>query len=398
MIGSSLATSGVDTRASPSQPTRSAGVGPVRDAVGVLDEARGITTGVDGRLLRPTRIYVEPTAAELPRGRAVLARFPDAERIEVASHWQIPELHGDEANTTRWVRIKTEALVLGVKKSLSARPNGRSANFIAPSTANGCAMACAYCYVPRRKGYSNPITVFANIERITGYLGRHIARQGPKTTPDQCDPDAWVYDIGENSDCSVDAMVSDNVRDLIDLFRRSPTAKASFATKYVNRQLLDLDPAGRTRVRFSLMPARAAKLLDIRTDPIATRLAALDDFVEAGYEVHVNLSPVVLYDGWLEDWRELFTALGESTTDRTRAQLAAEVIMLTHNQRLHEVNLRWHPRAEALLWRPHVQEPKQSENGAPNVRYRAGVKRPQLDRLLGLIEEVAPYLRVRYAF
>ncbi len=51
-----------------------------------------------------------------------------------------------------------------------------------------------------------------------------------------------MYDIGENSDCSVDAMVSDNVRDLVELFARLPNAKASFATKLVNRRLLDYDP------------------------------------------------------------------------------------------------------------------------------------------------------------
>ena len=134
-------------------------------------------------LLDVQRIYAEPAALELPRGRQVLQRWPAAEVVEVASHWQIPELHGDQANVARWVRIKTEALVLGVKKSLTARPNGRSADFIAPSTANGCAMACAYCYVPRRKGYSNPITTFANIEQITGYLDRHITRSGVKPAP-----------------------------------------------------------------------------------------------------------------------------------------------------------------------------------------------------------------------
>ncbi|WP_433260782.1 hypothetical protein ACQPZF_25040 [Actinosynnema sp. CS-041913] len=30
-----------------------------------------------------------------------------------------------------------------------------------------------------------------------------------------------------------------------------------------------------------------------------------DDFHAAGYEVHVNLSPVVVHDGRLDDWREL---------------------------------------------------------------------------------------------
>ena len=349
-------------------------------------------------LLDVRRIYLEPEAAELPRGQQVLARWPDAERVEVESHWRIPELAGDEANVRRWVRIKTEALVLGVKKSLTARRNGRSSDWVAPSTANGCAMACAYCYVPRRKGYSNPVTVFANIEDITGYLSRHVRRQGAKPQPDQVDPHAWVYDIGENSDCSVDARISDNVRDLVDLFRGLPTAKASFATKHVNRDLLAWDPQGRTRVRFSLMPEEASKLLDVRTDPVADRLAAVDDFVGAGYEVHVNLSPVVVQDGWLQAWDELLTQLDDSTGPAFKAQAAAEVIMLTHNAALHEVNLGWHPRAEDVLWRPDLQQTKRSQTGGLNVRYRTGDKGRYVAQLLELVERRTPWLRVRYAF
>ncbi|WP_116449941.1 spore photoproduct lyase family protein [Blastococcus litoris] len=353
---------------------------------------------VDDRLLRVRRIYAEPAAAASPRGRQVLGRFPDAELVEVPSHWQIPDLHGNAGNVDRWVRVKTETLVLGVKKSLSARPNERSSNWIAPSTANGCAMACAYCYVPRRKGYANPITVFTNIEQITGYLRRHVARQGPKTEPDQCDPVSWVYDIGENSDCSVDAVVSDNVADLIGTFRELPTAKASFATKYVNRRLLDLDPRGRTRVRFSLMPDADARLLDVRTSRIAERIAAVDDFVEAGYEVHLNLSPVVLREGWEADWAALLAHLDDALAPDTKAQAAAEVIFMTHNRDLHEVNLGWHPRAEDVLWRPEVQQPKRSQNGQWNVRYRNDVKRAGVDRLQELVAAHAPWLRVRYAF
>jgi spore photoproduct lyase family protein len=359
--------------------------GPVLDAQG--------RTLVDVR-----RIYLEPAAADLPRGREVLARWPDAERVEVASHWRIPELHGDEANARRWVRIKTEALVLGVKKSLTARPNGRSADFIAPSTANGCAMACAYCYVPRRKGYSNPVTLFANIEQITGYLERHVRRQGVKTEPNQCDPQAWVYDIGENSDCSLDALLSHNVADLVELFAHLPTAKASFATKFVNRSLLELEPRRRTRVRFSLMPEADARLLDVRTSPIGERIAAIDDFVAAGYEVHLNLSPVVVREGWLPAWQELFEQVRDGVGPVARAQLAAEVIFLTHNEQLHEVNLGWHPKAEELLWRPDLQEPKRSQTGGSNVRYRAGVKGRHVADLTDLLARTLPECRVRYAF
>ena len=372
---------------------------------GVLDDVPGTAPAphapapVGPRpLLDVRRIYAEPAALELPRGQQVLQRWPDAEVTEVASHWQIPELHGDQANVARWVRIKTEALVIGVKKSLTARPNGRSSDFIAPSTANGCAMACAYCYVPRRKGYSNPITTFANIEQITRYLDRHITRQGVKPAPNQCDPHAWLYDIGENSDCAVDATISDNVADLIALFRRRPTAKASFATKYVNRSLLDLDPQGRTRVRFSLMPEPMAKLVDIRTSPVTDRIAAIDDFVAAGYEVHVNFSPVIVADGWLEQWTELFTQLRDGIGEAASRQLAAEIIFLTHNEQLHEVNLGWHPKAEQVLWRPELQEPKRSENGGLNVRYRSAAKRGYLDQLQAALAQTLPSCTVRYAF
>ena len=345
-----------------------------------------------------SRIYVEPAAADLPRGKEILARFPGATLVEGESHQRIPELNGDETNVNRWVRIKREALVLGVKKTLAARPNGRSADFIAPSTANGCAMACAYCYVPRHKGYSNPITVFANIDRITGYVSRHAARQGAKPGPNECDPHHWVYDIGENSDCSLDALISDNVRDLVELFRWVPNAKASFATKFVNRDLLGWDPRGRTRIRFSLMPQRDSKILDIRTTPIAERIAAIDDFVAAGYEVHVNFSPVVVRDGWLQDWAELLDQLGAGIGPAARAQLAAEIIFLTHNRELHEVNLGWHPRAEELIWRPDLQQPKRSQNGSLNVRYRTGEKGRYVAALTDLIAARAPYCRIRYAF
>ena len=350
------------------------------------------------RLFDVHRIYAEPEAAASARGRQVLARFPAAEVVEVPSHWQVPDLHGNAGNVDRWVRVKSETLVLGVKKSLSARPNGRSADFIAPSTANGCAMACAYCYVPRRKGYANPITVFTNIEQITGYLRRHVARQGTKPEPDQVDPRAWVYDIGENGDCSVDAVVSDNVADLVATFRELPTAKASFATKYVNRRLLDLDPAGRTRIRFSVMPDADARLLDVRTSRVAERIAAVDDFVAAGYEVHLNLSPVVLRAGWEEDWTALLRQLDDVLSPAAKAQAAAEVILLTHNAGLHEVNLGWHPKAEEVLWRPDLQEDKRSRNGQDNVRYRADVKRAGVARVRQLVGTHAPWLTIRYAF
>ncbi|MFI8006092.1 spore photoproduct lyase family protein [Streptomyces sp. NPDC086010] len=354
------------------------------------DEAR--------RMLAVKEIHAEAAAAASPRGRAILARYPDAEVIPADSHWRIPELHGNKGNADRWVRIKSTVLVLGEKKTLTVRVNGRSADWIAPGAANGCAMACSYCYVPRRKGYANPVTVFTNIDALIGRLRRHVIAQGPKREPNQCDPAAWVYDIGENNDCSVDALISDNTADLVHAFTRWPTAKASFATKFVNPDLLALDPRGRTRLRFSLMPQDDSRLLDIRTSPVARRIEAAADFVEAGYEVHFNLSPVVIRPGWEQAWAELLQQMDDVLPRSVKEQAAAEVIMLTHNRDLHEVNMAWHPRAEDAIWRPEIQQAKRSENGSLNVRYRGTVKAEAVETVRRLVDTYTPWMPIRYAF
>ena len=54
------------------------------------------------RLLQVDTIYAEPAALELARGQAVLNRFPEAQIVEVASHWQIPGLHGNAGNVADW--------------------------------------------------------------------------------------------------------------------------------------------------------------------------------------------------------------------------------------------------------------------------------------------------------
>ena len=68
----------------------------------------------------------------------------------------------------------------------------------------------------------------------------------------------------------------------------------SFATKYVNPKLLDFDPKGKIRIRFSLMPQKLADIHEPGTSKILDRIKAINPFIESGYNVHVNFSPVIL--------------------------------------------------------------------------------------------------------
>lgn len=354
-------------------------------------------------LLDISTLYYEPAALKYKRGQEIFDKYKHAELIEVPGHWNIDTLNQNPDLVRNWNQVKSHYLVLGVKNAIQSRPNGRSTDWIAPSHSSGCTMACSYCYVARRKGYANPITVFANIEKILAHIKRKCARLGPKViTQDnfQTDPHLWTWDIGENNDASVDDMVSPNVKDLIDLFADLPNAKASFATKYVNRNLLNYDPKGHTRVRFSLMPPHVARVVDVRTSPVAERIAAINDFVEAGYEVHINLSPVIIYPGWQLDYIQLFMQLDAELNTAAKEQLKAEIIFLTHNESLHELNLEWHPKGEEqYLWRyPEMQQRKLSQNGMVNLRYKNNIKGYAVKEIKNLIAEHLPYCVVRYAF
>ena len=354
--------------------------------------------GLADQILDVSRIYLELSVREYLRVREIYARYPRAELVEVPSHWNIPGLHGNEGAVEDWIKIKRTVLVLGVKKSLSCMAYSRSCDFVAPSHASGCAMSCSYCYVPRRKGFANPITTFVNIEQLLKHIERHAAKQGMKLEPNEVDPQFWVYEIGSQSDCSVDALLSDNVRDLVELFRRTPNAKVTFATKFVNPRMLDYDPQGRTRIRFSLLPPEVSRTVDVRTSPVVERIRAINDFVEAGYETNINFGPVILHDGWLQAYAELFDTVDDALSEKAKRQMWAEVIFLTHNERLHEVNLGWHPKGEELLWRPEIQETKISETGGRNIHYKVGLKRKYVTELRQMLNERLPYCKIRYAF
>ncbi len=343
-------------------------------------------------------IYHELNISEFARGREILARFPEAQRIEVPSHWNIPALHGNEGRVRDWLKVKRETLVVGVKKGMTFLPYTRSCDWVAPSHSNGCALACAYCYVPRRKGFANPISTFVNIEQINRAIVRHAHKAGPKTEPTTAGGGLWIYELGCNSDLSLDASICDNARDLIALFRTLPNARATFATKFVNRDLLGYDPQRKTRMRFSLMPARMSRVVDVRTSSIAARIAAINEFYEAGYELNLNFSPVILTEDWEAEWRELFQMIDSSISEPVKRQLACEVIFLTHNAQLHAVNEQWHPRAEEVLWQPEIQESKVSEGGGENLRYKRGFKGGLVRRFEEILGFEMPYCRVRYAF
>ncbi len=341
-------------------------------------------------------IYIQTSAAQSELAAEVLSRFSSAQIKFVENHWQIPDLHKNKELLDKWPLVKRQYLVIGNKAKYDFEPNGRSTDFIGPSVANGCMMSCAYCYVARRKQYANPVTLYANREQMVSSWEQHLAAL-PQKQSNQTHPTLWAYDIGCNNDISIDARLCNTPKILIEKFRGT-RALASFATKAVTPSMLEYDPQGHTRIRFSLMPEPIRKIVDVSTDTTSTKIKAANDFYKAGYEVHFNFSPIIFVEDTLKDWELLFSELNDELQDAVKEQAAAELIMLTHNNDLHELNLNWHPKAEELLWAPDIQEQKISLNNQVNIRYEYKIKQHMLQVFKASLIKHCPWMRIRYAF
>jgi len=278
------------------------------------------------------------------------------------------------------------------RKSMVIRNSGRSTDFLTPTIIMGCGFNCGYCYCKRHK--TEGVNIAENINQILTEVDHH-AWFADVEKPNQTHPEYVTYDIGTNSDMALHAKHYD-WKKVFDFFKHHPRAMGSFATKYVNEKLLEYNPEGKMRIRFSLMPQKYANLLEPHTTPIDLRIKAIDRFISAGYDVHINFSPVIITDDWLIEYAELFRQVQGIVENKDKVK--AEVIFLTHNTGKHKYNLEKNLPGEELLWKPEIQEAKISEYGGKNIRYNHVLKKEYIQQFRALHTEIIPWNTIRYIF
>jgi spore photoproduct lyase len=275
-------------------------------------------------------------------------------------------------------------------KTLTTRDNGRSADAISPNFVYGCLGGCmkSYCYVGRfnnDKVYINENTadIFKSIN-IWSYT-----QPWPKV-PNQTDDKLYTIDIG----CSTDVALMSKHYDweqVFDFFNNQPIIKSTFATKYptmFNPRNYELFP-GKHRIRVSLMPQKYSDVLEPNTDKIIDRIKCIPD-LQRYMEVHINFSPIIYIDGWLDEYKELFKELAHMSID-----VPCECIFLTYNETSHknasdEVN--------ALCWNPEIQEVKDSQYAPDNIRYKHQLKMKMVKDFISLYSEYFNPKNIRYIF
>lgn len=280
------------------------------------------------------------------------------------------------------------------RKSMVIRPSGRSTDYLTPTIIMGCGFQCSYCYCKRHK--TEGVDIATNLNDILTEVDHH-AWFADVEKPNQTHPEFISYDLGCNSDMALHAKHYD-WKYLFDFFKNHPRAMGSFATKYVNPALLDYNPQGKIRIRFSLMPQTYADQLEPNTSKIIDRIKAINNFIEAGYDVHINFSPVIVTKEWLTQYRMLFEGVDAIVDRKYKDKVKAEVIFLTHNEGKHQYNLANNLPGEHLLWNPAIQEDKISQYGGENIRYKHNLKAQYIKEWTDLHDKIINWCTIRYIF
>lgn len=280
-----------------------------------------------------------------------------------------------------------------IRKTFTIRESGRSSDYITPSFGYGCLLKCGYCYMKRHK--PKGLSIAKNIGDILTSINDHAYFYADVEKPNQTDDKYITYDIACNEDFALHSKYYP-WEYIFEFFRDHPVAKATLATKIVPVNFLSFDPKYKVRIRFSLMPQKLSDILEPNTSKIINRIKAIDEFIESGYDVHVNFSPVVIYNNWQEDYEELFQMLDHYVDYKELVK--AEVIFLTHNEKKHLYNLENNIPGEELMWTPEIQEVKTSQYGGKNVRYRYDLKAEYIKDFINLHDKIIPWNTIRYIF
>jgi len=279
-------------------------------------------------------------------------------------------------------------------KNLTIKPSGRSSDFITPSFGTGCLLECSYCYMKRNT--PNGLTIYNNVDQILLAIDKH-SKKSIIHKPNQTDEKYITYDISCNEDFALH-LPNHQWEKIFTFFKQHTRAKGTLATKIIPKKLLSFNPNGKIRIRFSLMPQILANILEPNSATITKRIQAINTFIEAGYDVHVNFSPVIVFNFWIDEYKKLFQELDATVKDEYKHKVKAEVIFLTHNENKHYENLRNNIKGENLLWIPSIQENKISQYGGINIRYKYQIKEQFINQFIELHDNIIPWNTIRYIF
>lgn len=265
----------------------------------------------------PRRAFFEPEALEYPLGQKIYKILKElgVPIQKTPSHNRVTGIPGKTAQEKYYEGKNT--MVVGVRRSKTFQTCKPSAHFQLPLTTS-CPGKCEYCYLNTTLGKKPYLRVYVNIEEILEKTQEYINERAPEIT---------VFEGAATSDPLPTEPYTGNLAKTIEFFSQQKYGRFRFVTKFTNVQsLLSLEHNKQTRFRFSLNSDYVINKFEHSTPSLKERIIAAGKVSQADYPLGFIIGPIIMYDGFEEEYRKLFLELRDTLSPQAFPDLAFELI------------------------------------------------------------------------
>ncbi len=264
------------------------------------------------RLFIPEVGYIDPRILKYDEGRKVKEKLeqlniPIVESKRVLIEEDTISKQYTKAKKTIFVTVNSQ------KKLRSCKPSADYQFALSSS----CPGHCEYCYLQTTQGEKPYMKLFVNIKEILDVIEKHIEENSPNITTFEC---------GSITDPIALEHLTGNLKKCIEFFSKQDKARLRVITKYDNvDSFLKIDHKKHTKFRFSINTRYVIDNFEHSTASFEQRIEGARKIAYAGYPLGFIVAPIMIYENWKKDYKELFEKLKENLKDH-KEEITFELI------------------------------------------------------------------------
>ncbi|MCT4620775.1 MAG: spore photoproduct lyase [Marinisporobacter sp.] len=254
------------------------------------------------KLFIPDIAYIQPKTLNYDVGKTAKA-YLEKLNIPIIESRKV-EIDGACPSENYAKAKKTIYLTVNNQKKL--RPCKPSADYQF-ALSSSCPGHCEYCYLQTTQGEKPFMKVFVNIEEILEVIQDHINKNSPNIT---------TFESGSITDPIALEHLTGNLKRCIEFFGKSQKGRLRVITKYNNvDSFLNINHHQHTKFRFSINTKYVINSFEHNTASFEERLVAARKIADAGYPIGFIIAPIMIYDGWKNEYEELLSHLKSQLKD-----------------------------------------------------------------------------------
>lgn len=255
-----------------------------------LELSPALQADLTPRPFYPKTVYIETLVQDSELAARVRAAFPNAQFKETDGKTQVGSPNFSRRLDTLLIHREKYDFLKPCPCSCAAACCGY--NLI--NLGFGCRFECEYCFLQQYQNL-HAVLLPANLDEFLSKIDGASFRKGPFDRP--------RIGSGEFTDSLVFDDLTRYSQKLVPFFRARPQLQFEFKTKSVNiGGLLEAGGCENVVVSWSVNSDKITDTAEHFTPGLSARLAAACEVARAGYRLGFHFDPVVIYDGWQQDY------------------------------------------------------------------------------------------------